>query len=255
MILRLLKVMLPPDAKLPKNCYEAKKIIKDLGLNYEKIHACPNDCMLFWKEHANDYFCKCGACPNGFAPSRAMLYNQLTQGQTPDGTTISEVASANIEKMQDLLKSRPNSLEGNSKGSIYWSQNDIYSQVITKKERHGRRCGCGFGYTAKSNNLTFNGPLSFNVVDEQERMRDKETVSKLEETVQAQADEMQAQAREMSTLKEQVALLMRLMPGVTGLQVRDGCNDPPDEASPRTHQRSSHASHDFECSPQGNRMI
>ncbi|KAH7834062.1 hypothetical protein Vadar_012374 [Vaccinium darrowii] len=61
MILRLLKVMLPPDAKLPKDCYEAKKIIKDLGLNYEKIHACPNDCMLFWKEHANDDFCKCCA--------------------------------------------------------------------------------------------------------------------------------------------------------------------------------------------------
>ncbi|KAF7152750.1 hypothetical protein RHSIM_Rhsim01G0178900 [Rhododendron simsii] len=61
-ILQLLKAILPPDAKLPKDCYEAKKIIKDLGLGYEKIHACPKDCMLFWKEHANDDFCKkCGA--------------------------------------------------------------------------------------------------------------------------------------------------------------------------------------------------
>lgn len=38
----------------------------------------------------------------------------------------------------------------------------------------------------------------------------------------------EAQAREMSTLKEQVAFLMRLMPGLTCLQVQDGCNDPPD---------------------------
>ena len=33
--------------------YETKKIIKDLGLSYEKIDACPNDCMLFWKENFN----------------------------------------------------------------------------------------------------------------------------------------------------------------------------------------------------------
>jgi len=31
--------------------------------------------------------------------------------------------------------------------------------------------------------------------------------------------------------------------------VRDDCNDPPHQASPQTHQRSSHTSHDFECSP------
>lgn len=54
--------MLPSDAKLPKDSYDAKKIIKDLGLSYEKILACPNDCMLFWKKNANDEVCSmCGA--------------------------------------------------------------------------------------------------------------------------------------------------------------------------------------------------
>ncbi|XP_028070416.1 uncharacterized protein LOC114272896 [Camellia sinensis] len=61
MLLQILKDMLPSDANLPKASYDAKKIIKDLGLGYEKIHACPNDCMLFWKEHANDEVCHCGA--------------------------------------------------------------------------------------------------------------------------------------------------------------------------------------------------
>ncbi|CAL5440087.1 unnamed protein product [Camellia sinensis] len=61
MLLQILKDMLPSDANLPKDSYDAKKIIKDLGLGYEKIHACPNDCMLFWKEHANDEVCHCGA--------------------------------------------------------------------------------------------------------------------------------------------------------------------------------------------------
>ncbi|XP_021302502.1 uncharacterized protein LOC110430009 isoform X2 [Sorghum bicolor] len=36
-----------PGANLPKTYYEAKKIISDLGLDYMRIHACPNDCILF----------------------------------------------------------------------------------------------------------------------------------------------------------------------------------------------------------------
>lgn len=29
-------------------------MIKDLGLDYKEIHACPNECMLHWKEHKNN---------------------------------------------------------------------------------------------------------------------------------------------------------------------------------------------------------
>ncbi|KAL4583275.1 hypothetical protein LXL04_007844 [Taraxacum kok-saghyz] len=39
-----------PDAKLPASFNEAKKIVRDLGLEYKKIPACPTDCMLYWKE-------------------------------------------------------------------------------------------------------------------------------------------------------------------------------------------------------------
>ena len=40
---------------------KAKKMIKDLGLDYKKIDACPNDCILFWKEYKNIESCpKCG---------------------------------------------------------------------------------------------------------------------------------------------------------------------------------------------------
>ncbi|XP_010667637.1 uncharacterized protein LOC104884650 [Beta vulgaris subsp. vulgaris] len=49
-ILDLLLELLP-EAKLPKSFNEAKKLVKDLGLHYDKIHACRNDCMLYWKEH------------------------------------------------------------------------------------------------------------------------------------------------------------------------------------------------------------
>ena len=58
-LLQFLLDFLPSNAKLPKDCYKAKKIIKDLGLSYKKIHACPKDCILYWKENAN-----LEACPN-----------------------------------------------------------------------------------------------------------------------------------------------------------------------------------------------
>ena len=39
--------MLPSSAELPNDAYSAKKLVKDLGLGYEKIAACPQGCMLF----------------------------------------------------------------------------------------------------------------------------------------------------------------------------------------------------------------
>lgn len=51
MLLEVLKKALPDGETLPCLYYEAKKIIQDLGLDYEKIHACVNDCMLFRNEY------------------------------------------------------------------------------------------------------------------------------------------------------------------------------------------------------------
>ena len=59
MLVQFLLDFLPSNAKLPNDYYEAKKIIKDLGLSYEKIRACLKDCVLYWKENAN-----LEACPN-----------------------------------------------------------------------------------------------------------------------------------------------------------------------------------------------
>ena len=57
MILKLLRDAIE-HAKIPSSFYEAKKIITKLRLNYTKIHACPNDCMLYWGEDENKETCK-----------------------------------------------------------------------------------------------------------------------------------------------------------------------------------------------------
>ncbi|WCJ31109.1 hypothetical protein M5689_012622 [Euphorbia peplus] len=53
MLLELLKDAFPCDNTVPSSYYESKKIIKDLGLGYEKIDACPNDCILYWGDKKN----------------------------------------------------------------------------------------------------------------------------------------------------------------------------------------------------------
>ncbi|XP_057775556.1 uncharacterized protein LOC130994528 [Salvia miltiorrhiza] len=55
-LLKLLKDMLPEGNLLPESLYAAKKTLSTLGLDYKKIHACPNDCILYRKEFkdAND---------------------------------------------------------------------------------------------------------------------------------------------------------------------------------------------------------
>ncbi|KAG7559171.1 Transposase-associated domain [Arabidopsis thaliana x Arabidopsis arenosa] len=57
MILDLLKEAFE-HAKLPKSFNDMKKIIRKLGFNYENIHVCPNDCMLFWGDDASRETCK-----------------------------------------------------------------------------------------------------------------------------------------------------------------------------------------------------
>ncbi|XP_059281239.1 uncharacterized protein LOC132034924 [Lycium ferocissimum] len=49
------------DVKIPVSFYEAKKTINKLGLNYTKIHACPNDCILYFGED-NEGLQECKKC-------------------------------------------------------------------------------------------------------------------------------------------------------------------------------------------------
>ncbi|XP_074356639.1 uncharacterized protein LOC141696392 [Apium graveolens] len=59
-ILKLIKEAFP-DVNLPSSFKVAKNMIRELGLDYQKIHACPNDCMLYWGENLNLIKCKfCG---------------------------------------------------------------------------------------------------------------------------------------------------------------------------------------------------
>jgi hypothetical protein len=56
----MMKNMLPKDNELPASTYEAKKVVCPLGLEVQKIHACPNDCILYRSDYEN--LNKCPIC-------------------------------------------------------------------------------------------------------------------------------------------------------------------------------------------------
>jgi len=58
-LLMLLKEMLLEGNTLPNSNYEAKKILCLMGIEYKKIHACSNDCILY-KEY--ELLKKCLRC-------------------------------------------------------------------------------------------------------------------------------------------------------------------------------------------------
>ena len=57
----IIKKMLLKDEKHVGSFYASKKIVKGLGMGYEKIDACCNGCMLFYKEDQQKSSCSiCG---------------------------------------------------------------------------------------------------------------------------------------------------------------------------------------------------
>lgn len=60
-LLELVNEMLPEGNTLPTRNYDAKKILCPMGMEFKKIHACPNDCILYREESGDRHTCpKCG---------------------------------------------------------------------------------------------------------------------------------------------------------------------------------------------------
>ena len=56
-LLELIGSVLPNGHKLPMKYYNVKKLVSGLNMGYQKIDACVNDCMLFYKEDSEKIYC------------------------------------------------------------------------------------------------------------------------------------------------------------------------------------------------------
>jgi hypothetical protein len=60
-LIKLISDILLKPHKVSKYIYQYKKIMSALSLKYEKIGVCPNNCIFFWKEYANEKkYLECG---------------------------------------------------------------------------------------------------------------------------------------------------------------------------------------------------
>ncbi|KAL6518135.1 hypothetical protein OROMI_033836 [Orobanche minor] len=79
-LLTTISELLPDGNVLPRRTYEAKQMLKSIGLIHDRIHACPNDCILYRKEYAELDECpKCGTkrYKDGNYPAKIMWYFPL----------------------------------------------------------------------------------------------------------------------------------------------------------------------------------
>ncbi|KAL0561284.1 hypothetical protein IC582_001706 [Cucumis melo] len=56
-LLSIISDLLLDNNEIPTSLYKAKKTLGAIGLSYQKIDACPNDCCLYRKEYANSTKC------------------------------------------------------------------------------------------------------------------------------------------------------------------------------------------------------
>jgi hypothetical protein len=56
-LLNLICDILPKNHKMLKDMYQSKKMISTLGMEYEKIDMCKDNCIFFYKEHKNKMKC------------------------------------------------------------------------------------------------------------------------------------------------------------------------------------------------------
>ena len=70
------KEILPLENCFPESTYEVKKTLSLIGLKYEKIHACSNDCVLYHKEYANMNTCPECDLPH-YKPNRSKEIRKL----------------------------------------------------------------------------------------------------------------------------------------------------------------------------------
>ncbi|CAL1402127.1 unnamed protein product [Linum trigynum] len=60
MLLNLLKDVFLEGNSVPNSYYESKSTLRSHGFGYVPIHACPYDCVLYWKE--NEFLEECPIC-------------------------------------------------------------------------------------------------------------------------------------------------------------------------------------------------
>lgn len=91
MLLHLLKSAFL-NALLPNSYQESRNLEKGLSFTYTKIHACPNDCVLYWRENVDkDEFPKCKLSRWKFSDTKKRRIPQKGSTTFPIEAKVAEI--------------------------------------------------------------------------------------------------------------------------------------------------------------------
>src|SRR5438132_1182013 len=93
-LLVLLRDMLPKANKLPCNTSRAKKLIAPLALDVQKVHVCPNHCVLYQKEYV--HYDRCPVC-------KRSRYKRNDDREDEDDSVEVEDTASNARKKKKFL--------------------------------------------------------------------------------------------------------------------------------------------------------
>ncbi|XP_071713972.1 uncharacterized protein [Rutidosis leptorrhynchoides] len=83
-LLELLNKMLPEGNELPLSTYQAKKLMCPMGLEIQRIHACPNDCILYRNKDKDLHQCKvCGTSRYKYGKSTDNVDSDVSENGPP----------------------------------------------------------------------------------------------------------------------------------------------------------------------------
>ena len=80
-LLRILAWLLPKPNKVPANTYRAKKLVSPFTMGVERIHVCPNHCILYRGDTFKDLK-KCPVCSTSRYKKNAGYYGDDNQDPT-----------------------------------------------------------------------------------------------------------------------------------------------------------------------------
>ncbi|CAL2246096.1 unnamed protein product [Prunus armeniaca] len=168
--------LLPKGNTLPSSMYEAKKTLSALGMSYEKIHSCPNYCILYRKDYEDSTNCPtCGVSRwkegkdsilKEGVPTKVVWYFPPIPSPKQPGNDI----DVYLEHLIDNLKSLWNGIRGvydahigeyiTLIGVLLWTVNDfpVYENLSGCVVKGYKACLiCGDDTPIHRHRATFNG--------------------------------------------------------------------------------------------------
>ena len=97
-VMKLLAEAFPECNTLPKSYEEAKRLVKELGLGYDSIHVCYNNCVLFRKEYAHHNNCPICDLSRWKDPERKKIPQKVLRHFSLPPRLISKFATKKVLK-------------------------------------------------------------------------------------------------------------------------------------------------------------